>query len=80
MVGPSVVSSRPWGGGVKNYGTPCPTHVSITVCQLYKFARRSEQLSPEQISLLDELLDTDIAAIEAELKVLSPAPAATEPR
>lgn len=37
--------------------------------------RRSEQLSPDQISLLDELLDTDIAAIEAELKALNPAPA-----
>ncbi len=33
----------------------------------HKFAKRSEQLSPDQGSLLDDLLDTDIAAIEAEL-------------
>ena len=29
-----------------------------------------EQLSPDQGSLLDDLLDTDIAAIEAELKAV----------
>ncbi len=39
----------------------------IAILKRHKFARRSEQLSPDQISLLDELLDTDIAAIEAEL-------------
>jgi hypothetical protein len=32
----------------------------------HKFAKRSEQLSPDQGSLLDDLLDTDIAAIEAD--------------
>lgn len=44
-----------------------------------KFSKRSEQLSPAQGSLLDDLLDTDIAAIEAELKALNPpaAPART---
>ena len=52
----------------------------IAILKRHKFARRSEQLSPDQISLLDELLDTDIAAIEAELKALSPAPAPTESR
>lgn len=31
--------------------------------------KRSEQLSPAQGSLLDDLLDTDIAAIRTELKV-----------
>ena len=46
----------------------------------YKFAKRSEQLSPEQGSLLDDLLDTDIAAIEAELKTLNPPAAPAEPR
>jgi transposase len=45
-----------------------------------KFAKRSEQLSPDQGSLLDDLLDTDIAAIEAELKALSPPAAQAEPR
>ena len=45
-----------------------------------KFAKRSEQLSPAQGSLLDDLLDTDIAAIEAELKALNPPAAPAEPR
>ena len=45
-----------------------------------KFAKRSEQLSPDQGSLLDDLLDTDIAAIEAELKALNPPTAPTEAR
>lgn len=27
-----------------------------------KFAKRSEQLNPQQASLLDDLIDTDIAA------------------
>jgi transposase len=31
-----------------------------------KFAKRSEQMSPDQAGLLD-LIDTDIAVIEAEL-------------
>jgi hypothetical protein len=34
-----------------------------------KFAKRSEQMNPEQASLLDDMIDTDIAAIEAELQV-----------
>lgn len=45
-----------------------------------KFAKRSEQLSPAQGSLLDDLLDTDIVAIEAELKALNPPAAPAEPR
>src|SRR3546814_15280399 len=45
-----------------------------------KFAKRSEQLSPAQGSLLDDLLDTDIAAIDAELKALNPPAASAEPR
>ena len=45
-----------------------------------KFAKRSEQLSPAQGSLLDDLLDTDIAAIEAELKALNPPATPAEPR
>ncbi len=45
-----------------------------------KFAKRSEQLNPAQGSLLDDLLDTDIAAIEAELKALNPPAAPAEPR
>jgi FMN phosphatase YigB (HAD superfamily) len=39
----------------------------------FKFAKRSEQLSPDQASLIDDLIDTDIAAIEAELEALQPA-------
>ncbi len=52
----------------------------IALLKRHKFAKRSEQLSPDQGSLLGDLLDTDIEAIEAELKALNPAVASTEPR
>jgi transposase len=52
----------------------------IALLKRHKFAKRSEQLSPAQGSLLDDLLDTDIAAIEAELKALKPPAAPAEPR
>ncbi len=51
----------------------------IALLKRHKFAKRSEQLSPAQGSLLDELIDTDIAAIEAELKAVNP-PVVAEPR
>lgn len=43
-----------------------------------KFTKRSEQMSPEEAGLLDDLIDTDIAAIEAELQALQLIPAPTE--
>lgn len=46
----------------------------IALLTRFRFARRSEQLSPDQASLLDDLIDTDIASIEAELEALQPAP------
>jgi len=46
----------------------------------HKCAKRSEQLSPDLGSLLDDLLDTNIAAIEAELNAVIPQPAPAEPR
>ncbi|KFE46852.1 IS66 family transposase [Pseudomonas congelans] len=46
----------------------------IALLKRFKFAKRSEQLSPDQASLLDDLIDTDIAAIEAELEAVQPAP------
>lgn len=46
----------------------------IALLKRFKFAKRSEQLSPDQASLLVDLIDTDIAAIEAELEALQPAP------
>lgn len=51
--------------------------LSHEIAQLkrFKFAKRSEQMSPEQASLLDDLIDTDIAAIEAELESLQLTPA-----
>jgi len=49
------------------------TH-EIALLKRFKFAKRSEQLSPDQASLLDDLIDTDIAAIEAELEALQPIP------
>jgi transposase len=53
------------------------TH-EIAQLKRLKFAKRSEQLNPQQASLLDDLIDTDIAAIEAELQALQTAPAQTE--
>jgi len=38
-----------------------------------KFVKRSEKLTPDQASLLDDLIDTDIATIEAEFETLQPA-------
>jgi len=55
------------------------TH-EIAILKRHKFAKRSEQISPAQGSLLDDLLNTDLEAIEAELKALHPAPAQIEPR
>jgi transposase len=55
------------------------TH-EIALLKRHRFAKRSEQLNPVQASLLDDLLDTDIAAIEAELAALQPAPASSEVR
>ncbi|RMR63112.1 putative transposase, partial [Pseudomonas cichorii] len=55
------------------------TH-EIAILKRHKFAKRSEQISPAQGSLLDDLLNTDLEAIEAELKALHPAPSQAEPR
>jgi len=52
----------------------------IALLKRHKFAKRSEQISPAQGSLLDDLLDTDLEAIEAELKQLLPASSQTEAR
>lgn len=53
------------------------TH-EIAVLKRHRFAKRSEQMNPEQASLLNDLIDTDIAAIEAELQALQAVPAAAE--
>jgi transposase len=42
------------------------TH-EVAILKRHKFARRSEQLNAVQGKLLDELIDSDLAAIEAEL-------------
>lgn len=42
----------------------------IAQLKRFKFAKCSEQISQEQASLLGELIDTDIAAIEAKLESL----------
>ncbi len=52
----------------------------IAILKRHKFAKRSEQISPAQGSLLDDLLTTDLEAIDAELQALRPAPVADEPR
>jgi len=47
------------------------TH-EMAVLKRWKFGRSREQLDAGQISLLDETIDTDIAAIEEELEQLVP--------
>jgi transposase len=56
------------------------THEMATL-KRWKFGRSSELLNAGQVSLLDETLDADIAAIEQELKALTPAAKTdTQPR
>ena len=45
-----------------------------------RFERTSEKLDANQASLLDETLDTDLAAMQAELEQLKPTPASDEKR
>ena len=52
----------------------------IAQLKRHRFAKRAESFSPDQASLLDDLIDTDIAAIEAELEILSPISASTPAR
>nr|WP_246590023.1 IS66 family transposase [Marinobacterium ramblicola] len=53
------------------------TH-EVALLKRHKYGQRSEHLNVLQISLLDEVVDADIAAIEAELEQLS-APTAARP-
>lgn len=46
----------------------------IAILRRHQFARRSEVLNSLQRSLLDDLVEEDIAGIEAELEKLSPTP------
>ena len=52
------------------------TH-EVAVLKRWKFGRSREQLDSAQASLLDEAIDADIAAIEAELQTLASAPYCT---
>lgn len=45
----------------------------IALLKRFKFAKCSERLRLDQASLLDDLIDTDLAAIDAELEALPPA-------
>ena len=49
-------------------------------CKRHKFAKRNEQIRPAEGSVLDNLLNTDLEAIEAQLKAFHPAPARVDPR
>ena len=51
------------------------TH-EMAVLKRWKFGRSGERLDPVQLSLLDETLDADIAAIELELEQLAAPPRA----
>ena len=50
------------------------THEIATLKRL-QFGKRSEQFSVEQMSLLNEAIDADLAALEIELEQLKPTPA-----
>jgi transposase len=54
------------------------TH-EMTVLKRQRFGRSREQLDSTQVSLLDEAFDEDLAAIEHELKNLTPPKKDTEP-
>lgn len=47
------------------------TH-ELAIHKRWKFGKRSEQLTSEQASLLDEAIDADLEAIETELEALLP--------
>jgi transposase len=49
------------------------TH-EMALLKRWKFGTRSEQLNPEQKSLIEETVDADLAAIELELDELAPSP------
>ena len=53
------------------------THENAILKRL-KFAAQSEKFSAEQKSLLDETLDSDLAAVAAEIEALQPSKAASE--
>lgn len=55
------------------------TH-EISILRRQQFGRRSEQLSSEQMNLLDEAIDADLAAIELELEQLRPQTPVEQPR
>ena len=44
----------------------------LAIQKRHRFGRRSETMNPDQASLLDELTDADIAAIETELAATAP--------
>jgi hypothetical protein len=52
----------------------------VAILKRHKFAQRSEQLDAVQGKLLDELIDGDLAAIEAELAQLTVDEAPTPPK
>ena len=52
----------------------------IAILRRHQFARRSEVLNKHQRSLLDDLVEEDIAGIEEALEKLSPAPRTAEPK
>lgn len=55
------------------------TH-EIAVLRRYQFGKKSEQISGEQGSLLEEAVAADIAAIERELEQLTSTPKIADPR
>jgi transposase len=55
------------------------TH-ELAMLKRLQFGKRSEQLNTEQMSLLEEAINEDLAALEAELEQLAPDTNASKPR
>lgn len=54
------------------------TH-ELALYKRWRYGKRSEQLNAAQLSLLEEALDEDLAAVEQELEALRDAPAIKQP-
>ncbi len=82
----SVANLPPWVGlgfAVNCYVIVYTREEQCCCAIVYTVEKHFLDLKIPQLShraLLDDMLDTDITAIEAELKALSPAPVAAEPR
>ncbi len=71
-----TVTSRSGGGKDRELRHKIAVNEKLThelaILKRHRFGQRSEALNPDQASLLDDLVDADIAAIEQELAEVTP--------